>query len=121
MAVVEVMSRVEECRCQWPMNRALAVPEGPIELFGPELALGVLVTAGTPGLEVTLLVEEVSVPDVFFEHPAAATVTSPTTAIINPEANPDFTIETRVVMRSCLQSRATTPRAQWTDGIRLKR
>ena len=49
------------------------------------------------------MVEDAPVPDVFFEHPAAATVTIPAMAI----ANPDFATE-RVLSFGVLQSLATT-------------
>jgi hypothetical protein len=117
VAVVAVMSRVETWRCQWPTNGAPAVPEEPIEAVGPELALAVLVT--TAGLETTAVVEDVPVPGIVFEHPTTA-VTIPATAMTNPETNPDFTTKTCAVIRRSLQSRATTPRAQSTDGIRPK-
>jgi hypothetical protein len=87
------MSRVEAWRCQWPTNWALAAPE----------ALAVLVTEGAAGVEGASVVEDVPVPDMFFEHPAADTVTIPAMAMINP----DFT--TRGVIWLSLQSLATTP------------
>ena len=73
------------------MKRAPAVAEG---TAGLELALGALVVAGDPALEGLPVVEDVPVPDVFFEHPAAATVMMPVMAMINA----DLATETRAVM-----------------------
>jgi hypothetical protein len=62
----------------------MAVP-GPLAVLVAEVAAGV---EGTP------VVEDVPVPDMFFEHPAADTVTIPAMAMTNP----DFTTETRAVI-----------------------
>jgi hypothetical protein len=115
VAVVEVMSMVAPWTCQWPMKRAPAVAEG---TAGLELALGALVVAGDPALEGLPVVEDVPVPDVFFEHPAAATLTITVAAMAT--SNPGLTTKAIAVIWPSLQSLATTPRAQSTDGIRLK-
>jgi hypothetical protein len=81
VAVVGVMSRVDAWRCQWPTKRALAVAEGLVEPL-----LAVLVAEGATVLVVAPVVGDVPVPEVFFEHPAAAiaTITVAATAISNP-------------------------------------
>ena len=72
VAVVGVMSMLASWTCQWPTKRALAVAEGTAELLGPEgLRLAVLVAGA----------EDVPVPDVFFEHPAAPIVATTVTTM----------------------------------------
>ena len=88
VAVVAVMSRVEAWRCQWPTNRALAVPE----------ALAVPGAEGAAGLEGAPVVEDAPVPAVFVAHPAAATVTIPAMAVTNPQTNPDLATATCAVI-----------------------
>jgi len=81
---VGVISRVDWWRPQWPTKWALAVAEGPGEPVGLETF---------PGLEIAVLVAgDVPVPDVFFEHPAAATATTTvaTTATTNPGLTETF-------------------------------
>jgi hypothetical protein len=94
VAVVGVMSRVDAWRCQWPTKWALAVAEGTGEPVGLETF---------PGLEIAVLVAgdaDAPVPDVFFEHPAAATAT--TTVATTATTNPGLT-ETFSGMRQSLQ------------------
>jgi len=93
VTVVGVMSIVEACLSQWPTKRALAVAEGAAELLGleelPGLVLAVLVERGAAVLDGALVVEEVPVSDVLFEHPAAPTATITVAAMAN--TNPRFT------------------------------
>jgi hypothetical protein len=79
-----------------------------------------LVLETLPELELAVpVVGDVPVPDVFFEHPPAATVTITVAAMAT--TNPGFTTEAFAVIWQSLQSLATMPRAQLPDGIRLNR
>jgi hypothetical protein len=114
VAVVGVMSISEPCLCQWPTKRALAVAEETAEPLGleefPGLELAVLFAGGAAVLERALVVAEVPVPDVLFEHPAAPAVTITVAAMAT--TNPGFTSKVFAVIWLSLSiggDRAATP------------
>jgi hypothetical protein len=120
------MSSVDAWRCQWPTKRALAVAEGLGEPLEPETfpGLEVAVPIGEDAAVVALapVVADVPVPDVFFEHPAAATVTITVAAMAT--TNPGLTTEAFVVIRLSLQSlnnHAAGAVNRWNTPQRLSR